>query len=184
MSEKFIITGAPGSGISTLFKALKKQGYTCFQDNISFNCKQKSDNPSNNPGGKSREECMLDAMLKRYQESNNHPSTCFFERAIPDLIAFLKHQKADVPEKYEAWLNNCPFNKNAFMLPPWPGLVVYNTEKWRTFDQDMDLYFQLYDTYSELGFRLWEVPTCEPEGRVAYIASVLLHLKQTEVSNA
>ncbi len=98
MSDKFIITGAPGSGISTLFKALKKQGYTCFQDNISFKSNEKSGNPSNNPGSKSREERMLDAMLKRYQESNNHQSTCFFERAIPDLIAFLKYQKTDVPE--------------------------------------------------------------------------------------
>ncbi len=186
MSNKFVITGGPGSGKSTLCEALKKEGYLCF-DEVSRQVikreAQKKDGilPWENMPGFA--ELVLEEMKLQCQEAATENHVCFFDRGIPDIVGYMQHHNHSIPTHYYECLQKCNYNRNVFILPPWPDIYVQDSERWHSFEESVDLYFTLCETYSKLGYVMWELPMCKPEDRVSYMLNLIENFQPSLFQN-
>ncbi|MEJ6979529.1 AAA family ATPase [Pedobacter sp. P351] len=173
--DKFIITGGPGSGKTSLIAHLEDLGYSCSKEaSRQLIVEQVAKNSDILPwlNLNAFAELVLERMKKLYHETPASAVT-FFDRGIPDIMAYLKAVNMPVDGKYYEALKNHPYNPCVFILPPWPEIYVNDQERWQTFAESAALYRAIKETYLELNFQLVEVPEMPLEGRAAYILDVM-----------
>ena len=186
-----VISGGPGSGKTTLLNALKMRGFNCsdeisrqlIQEQVSLN----SDNlPWKNLS--SFAELALERMIEEYKKSLKIEEPTFFDRAIPDIVAYLKVGKIEIQDHFNEAVKSYPYQANIFMAPPWEAIYVNDTERWQTFQEAIELYNMLTKTYQSAGYSLIELPICNVEERVDFVLKKLeqnksLHLPRQNYSN-
>ncbi|MCF2487552.1 AAA family ATPase [Dyadobacter sp. CY347] len=162
----FVITGGPGSGKSTLLEALAELGYLTvpevsrelIRDEVAAggNCLPWINLP-----------CFARRCMERMQADFHHASpaqTVFFDRGLPDIIAYLNVGKNDIdPDFLEACVAN-RYETNVFIAPPWEEIYVNDDERWQTFTEASALYEAIQKAYSSLGYQLIalpKIPVCE-----------------------
>jgi len=169
--NKFIITGGPGSGKTNVLNALKSLNYTCSDEASRQLIIQEVEKQS---------KCLpwvdlncfadkvLDKMISSYKATANEKLT-FYDRGIPDIIAYLKVAGLGIPDYYyEAWQQH-PYNKTVFILPPWPEIYINDSERWQTYHESEQLYMCIKETYTSLNCNLIEVPRLAVKERTNFI---------------
>lgn len=175
-SEKYIITGGPGSGKTSLLQALFEAGY---------NCSEEASRRLITELVAAGSDCLpwtnlscfaikaLDRMIDLYNQTADDYNMTFFDRGIPDIIAYLKAARLPVPDRFYTALRKYPYQKTVFILPPWQAIYVNDAERWQTFEESVHLYTNLRETYQSLGFVMADVPAESIEGRMKYILEVI-----------
>jgi predicted ATPase len=169
--NKFIITGGPGSGKTNILEALKSLNYTCSDEASRQLIIEEVEQRSN---------CLpwvdlscfadkvLDKMISSYKATPDHELT-FYDRGIPDIIAYLKVAGLIVPDHfYKAW-QQYPYQNIVFILPPWQEIYINDSERWQTYAEAEQLYAGIMETYESLNFNLIEVPRLTVNERVNFI---------------
>lgn len=172
-STRYIITGGPGSGKSTLIETLQGEGYTCsaevsrrmiiqevaqgssclpWADILCFSAK------------------VIEEMIVAWDSAVSY-RMMFFDRGMPDVIAYIKVAGMEVPTPLSAALNSYPYNQQVFILPPWESIFVNDTERWQSFEEASQIYEAIRETYSASGYQLIEVPKVSAADRMAFILS-------------
>ena len=93
----------------------------------------------------------------------------FFDRAIPDIIAYLNFAEVAVPEEYYTALGLYPYHKQVFILPPWEAIYVNDNERWQTFEEAVLLNEAIRKAYTACGFELIDVPKNSLSERIVFI---------------
>lgn len=93
----------------------------------------------------------------------------FFDRGIPDIIAYLKLAELTVPEEFTDALALHPYEKKVFILPPWQDIYVNDAERWQDFEEAEATGKMIKETYTAFGFEVIEVPKTTVENRVKFI---------------
>jgi len=175
MGLKYVITGGPGSGKSTLIGGLQERGYRCSEEISRRLIIEEVANGS---------DCLpwldvscfsikvLREMIAAWEYESVHSLT-FFDRSIPDIIAYLEIGDIAVDPMYYQALAKHPYHHQAFILPPWSDIYVNDSERWQTFDEAVAIHEAIRDTYSRCGFELIEVPGLPVNERVDFILSFL-----------
>ena len=173
---KFIISGGPGSGKSTLLEALKSRGFRC-SDEVSRQLIQEEVAA----GGR----CLpwldlacfarlaLDRMILDYERSSVNDELTFFDRAIPDIIAYLKLGALPVDEDYYKAVERYPYQPLVFMAPSWEAIYVNDSERWQTFTEAVAIHQLLVETYQALGFVVIELPRTTVAERVDFVLAMI-----------
>src|ERR1700754_413533 len=169
--NKFIITGGPGSGKTNLLTVLKSLNYTCSDEASRQLIIQEVEHKSN---------CLpwvdlncfadkvLEKMISLYKATADHELT-FYDRGIPDIIAYLKVAGLQVPDHYyQAWQQH-PYHKTVFILPPWQEIYINDSERWQTYHESEQLYMGIMETYKSLNCNLIEVPRLAVNERATFI---------------
>jgi len=181
-----VISGGPGSGKTTLLNALKRRGFNC-SDEISRKLiqEQVSLNSENLPWKNlsSFAELALERMVEEYKKSLAFNEVTFFDRAIPDIIAYLKVGKLQVQGSYEAALKKYPYHHEIFMAPPWEAIYINDTERWQTFQEATELYHMLAKTYQAAGYYIIELPFLNVEERVDFVLEKLVQNNSLHILN-
>lgn len=171
MTQKYIISGGPGAGKTTLINGLRDQGYSCSAEvsrrliieevNSGSDCLPWLD--INCFAAKVLQEMIIDW--------NSVPvdQLTFFDRGIPDIIAYLKFAQKVVPDVFYLNLDRYNYHQMVFMLPPWEDIYVNDEERWQTFEQSETIYCILKNTYIQAGFDLIEVPRTNLADRISFI---------------
>lgn len=170
-NKKYIITGGPGSGKSTLVGGLENAGYAC-----SAEISRKTIVAEVAKGS----ECLpwldilcfsnkvIAQMVIAWRLSATDTLT-FFDRGMPDVIAYLKIAGLPIPCVYEDHMISHPYQKQVFILPPWREIYVNDNERWQSFDEASSIYLAIRETYLSLGYELIEVPKLAEAERLAYV---------------
>ncbi|MCE7040848.1 AAA family ATPase [Dyadobacter sp. CY312] len=174
--QKIIITGGPGSGKSTLLDALAANGYHCVPE-VSRSLIQEQVAAESDCLPWKDLNCFatlaLDRMLADYKQAIGNNQTSFFDRGIPDIIAYLKVGGLEVNSRFYSIANEHRYAKDVFITPPWKEIYVNDTERWQTFDEACVLHETLVSVYSDLGYNLKFVPCLSVQDRVDYIVREL-----------
>lgn len=172
----FVITGGPGSGKSTLLDYLERQGFMrSVEAGRSIIQEQTMIGGAALPW-KDRilfAELMLSWEMRSYRQELKQGNTgpVLFDRAVPDVIGYLRLEGLDVPAHIQRAGELFRYNKRVFIAPPWPEIYRQDTER----KQDLKTACRTFDTmaavYTELGYDLVELPRCSIEDRAEYIRS-------------
>lgn len=170
----YIITGGPGSGKSTLIDALRSEGFSVFDEVSRQAIKEEV---------ASKSSCLpwidlasfAEKVLKRMESDCSKASAfagnVFFDRGIPDILAYLKVHNLEIPEYYYAAVKRANYNSTVFIAPPWREIYINDAERWQTYKESVALFHAISHIYLSLGFVLVEIPKTSLEARVKFIIS-------------
>ena len=171
--RKIVITGGPSTGKSTVINELKSRAFTCF-DEVSRDIIKEAQEEGieqlflADPLLFSRK--LIEGRLKQYHEADKiSKELVFFDRGIPDVNAYLRYIKQDIPEEFDKITKEHPYDRLAFIMPPWEDIYTTDAERYESFNQAQLIHNKLVNYYKELGYYLIFVPFGPVEKRVDYI---------------
>lgn len=168
----YLISGGPGAGKSTLLAALGQLGYACapeasrqlIQEQVALGSNLV---PWQNLAGFA--ELALTRMIAQHEQARQRGGITFFDRGIPDIIAYLEVGGVPVADAYYRAVQQYPYHPEVLMAPPWPAIYTNDAERWQTFAEAAQLYHALCATYQRLGFHLVQLPLSSVADRVEFV---------------
>ena len=168
----YVISGGPGAGKTTLLAALRRAGFA-GADEVSRRLIReqvaagRGAVPWQDLAGFA--ELALARMVAQHRRATRRGGVTFFDRGIPDILAYLAVAGLPVPPAYHAVAAAHPYHNPVFLAPPWPEIYVNDAERWQTFAEAEVLYHALRDTYQGLGYAVRELPRAAVAARVAFV---------------
>lgn len=176
-ADRFVVvTGGPGSGKSSLIERLEHHGHKhvpeagrgVIQDQVTIRGQAL---PWSNRQLFS--ELMLCWDMRSYHAAEEEQGTIFFDRGIPDVLAYLRLCGLAVPGHMRIAADKFRYNRVVFIAPPWPEIFHQDPERKQDFEEAVRTYHSLNNTYVEHGYDLIEIPRDSVEQRVEFVLSAL-----------
>jgi len=176
IKDKFIIlSGAPGSGKSTILKQLRARGFSCIDEparqiiaeqRLIRGAGVSDENP----------ELFIDLMLSRaigkYQDTESKDRAIFFDRGVPDYIAYAFLYDLEFGRGWKA-ASEYRYNPTVFFTPNWEDIYVTDEERTMSFEASAKMGDRLREIYVKNQYNVVDIPCGLPEERVAFILSSL-----------
>ncbi|TDE18342.1 AAA family ATPase [Dyadobacter psychrotolerans] len=176
-----IITGGPGSGKSTLIEALQTRGFLCKQE-VSRQLIREQVALATGCVPWQDLDCFanlaLNKMITDYNSAGIKDEIVFFDRGIPDVIAYLKAGGLQVEQRFYDAAKIFPYSKEVFITPPWKEIYVNDDERWQTFEEACILHDTLIAAYENLGYNIKFIPCTSVTKRVEYIFKTIKELRK------
>jgi predicted ATPase len=177
--KRIVITGAPGTGKTSVIKALESSDFHCFHEVIRTMtlAVKTEENPNLSLGNpiafvrdaKQFNKQLLEDRLKQYKDSvKTNQELVFYDRGMPDVLAYMDYFEQVFTKKF---LDTCKTYRYdaVFLLPPWQDIYIQDNERLETYVQATELHEHLKNTYTNLGYKVIEVPFGTVAERLSFI---------------
>jgi len=175
-THKIVITGGPGTGKSTLINNLIRQGHHCLEEvsrQVTLEAQKNGADQLFLTKPLMFSELLLKGRQKQYFESELYKNeTVFFDRGIPDILAYMDYIGDTYPEKFIEACKNSRYNK-VFILKPWRAIYTNDNERYENFDQALKIHAHLVSTYKGFDYDLVDVPFDTVENRTNFILNTV-----------
>lgn len=171
LQKKYIITGAPGTGKTTLINLLKET-IPCM-DEISR--KVIIDEQKNNRNGTPWEDIyrftnlVFNATTKELLNTN----TIICDRSLLDLEAYLTVEKRPIPNYLKTFPYLKTYHKKVFFAPTWFDIYCQDEQRLQEFDYCLKLEKSLLELYKNKGFEIIILPKTKLSERYKLVLSKL-----------
>lgn len=167
---RFIITGGPGSGKTSLIDTLKSQGYKGFPEIARDLINQGNTPPiwSEKPDSGRFFELILQQRIFLHQQIKD-AEIGFYDRGLPDSIAYLKYQKRPIPRVLTEAISIYRYNPIVFAAPPWEEIFDCDSVRRETFSAAEILYELTIEAYQRSDYQLVVLPKASLETRVSLV---------------
>ena len=171
-----VVTGGPGSGKSSLIKALQAAGYPVAEEagRAVIQGQAEIDGPAlpwSDPALFA--ELMLAHDLRSYREAALSAFPTFFDRGIPDVIGYLRLSGLAVPTHMETAARRFRYAGRAFIAPHWPEIYRRDAERRQDPAEAERTYRAMCETYPDFGYELVELPRAPVEARVRFVLETI-----------
>jgi Predicted ATPase len=183
MNGHFVISGGPGTGKSTLIAALREAGMPCF-DEVSRQIIVESNQNGFDLLPWSNLEAFAAECHRRMKAQlleKEVEGLCFYDRGIPDIIAYLRNGGKPVPQYL--YNDGKRYAKLVLVAPPWKEIFVNDSERPQSFEECQRLHNLLLEAYTELGYRVVMLPKVSVELRVNFVISEVLDYKKKQIKS-
>lgn len=171
-NTKIAIIGGPSSGKTSLINKLKNRGYTCKREVSREIIKKAKENGVDQIFLDSPiwfSEKLLTKRIKQFKEAEkNIDQYVFFDRGIPDIIAYLDYIKCNYSNIFIEESYKYRYDK-VFILPPWKEIYISDNERYETFDQAVEINKFLVKWYTKFGYEIKSIPKLSIENRIDFI---------------
>ncbi len=179
--KKIVLTGAPGTGKSTIIYELEKRNYHCMHE-ISREVTLEAQKNGTAQLFLTEPLLFSDMLLKgreqQYQRASKLKNKLiFFDRGIPDVHGYLNYISMNYPDSYLKISNKNKYDF-VFLMPPWEDIYVQDNERYESFEQALAIHNHLLNTYKSLNYNVIQVPTGTVVHRTDYILKVIKTLDQ------
>tara|TARA_B100000029_G_C17573394_1_gene957405 strand:+ start:60 stop:608 length:549 start_codon:yes stop_codon:yes gene_type:complete len=176
MTNKIVITGGPGTGKTSLIRALKNSGFTCFNEisrEITLEYRKKGIDQLFLSDPELFSEELLKGRIKQYNDSKKIQSGCvFLDRGIPDIIAYLNFKKTDVSNKFLESVEKYRYDM-ILLLEPWEDIYSSDQIRYESFDEVVSIHGFIMNTYKESGYNPIIIPKISIENRLNFVIDKL-----------
>jgi predicted ATPase len=168
----FVLTGASGSGKSSIIAALNRRGFRCVEEVGRQVVRDEVRAGSNGTPWQDSDRFMA-LVFARYVEAfvgiAERRAPVFFDRGIPESMgaALAAGLPPDADRLHAA--TTLRYNRTVFVTPPWPEIYVTDAERRHTFDEGVAHHRAELAAYLACGYVPLEVPRAPIEDRVAFI---------------
>jgi predicted ATPase len=116
---RFVITGGPGAGKTTILHALAARGYMCAAESARAIIRERlASGLSPRPPLAQFGNEILQRDIARYRETRATAHPVFFDRGIVDALGILDQQHAISLGEVEEYIRSFPYNKMVLLMPP------------------------------------------------------------------
>ena len=173
MNQKYIITGAPGTGKTAIINELKKRGFHCIDENSREVIAEQIKNGGEILPWKNQiafENKISNMRTEQYLTSAKD-GLCFFDRSALDCIAYLKLNNLEVTSQILEDIKKCNFRKIAFYTPIWEEIYENDSERKENIATAKKIEISIISTYKSQSYELVEVPKLSIKQRADFIIS-------------
>ena len=173
--SRYIITGGPGAGKTSLLLALHRLKYN-YSEEVSRQLIMEESAKSSSCLPWIDLPCFAERALERMVASYHAAAEnvlTFFDRGIPDIVAYLTVAGLPVPGIYEEALQRYPYARTVFLLPPWQEIYIQDEARWQTFEEAERIGHHIKNIYLSSGYEIVELPRCPVEERAGLIVKKL-----------
>ncbi|SMH44785.1 AAA family ATPase [Azospirillum agricola] len=168
----FVLTGGPGSGKSTLIRALEQAGHACAEEAGRGVIRDQtaiggSALPWIDPSAFA--EQMLGWDMRSHRNARGHPGAVFFDRGVPDTVGYLRLHGLPVPPHLERAVDLFRYEKRVFIAPPWPEIYERDAERRQSPEEAERTHRSMVETYGDCGYELVELPRRPVPERVTFV---------------
>ena len=166
-----ILTGAPGSGKSTILKLLRQSGCACIDEPAREIISEQrliggfgvyDRNPS------LFLELMLSRAISRFKAIDDTSQIYIFDRGVPDNLAYAALFKLKFDHGWSA-AKEFRCNSRVFFAPNWREIYTTDEERTMSFDASCEMGDSLRAIYKTLGYTVVDLPLSSAEERVDFI---------------
>lgn len=154
MNNLILMTGTPGSGKTTLLESLQEIGFPFVSEPARPILES---DPIYAQEPKKFVEKLLEKSIENYQLALEDGRRVFFDRGIPDLIAYAKWFKLETSEIEKA-CREFRYNQKVFLFRPWKEIYKNDEMRTMTFDEALLFHEYLKEGYEVAGYDLVDVP--------------------------
>ncbi len=178
-----VITGAPGTGKTSIIKGLEDKGHHCFHEiirDMTSNAKKEGEPNSfvSNPlvfvdDAFQFNKDLLKGRTQHYKDflKLNFPLS-FFDRGIPDVLAYMDFFDQSYGKEFIAACEDHRYD-TIFIVPPWREIYVSDNERLETYEEAEKIHEALMNTYTRFGYNPILVPKHPVPERVSHILETL-----------
>jgi len=175
-----VLTGGPGVGKTTLINKIQKQGYRTVPEDARRIIKEQLESNGDGLPWKNKQyyaSLMLtsstNSFLHEIKESFADPGYVFFDRGIPDTLAYIEMENLIIEESLLAEAKAHRYHKKIFILPPWQEIYKTDNERKQTWEEAEATFNQMKRIYERLGYEVVEIPKTTVEQRYQFIIEAL-----------
>jgi len=178
ISEKnnyIAITGAPGSGKTTLMREFAIRGITCIEEPARQLIAEQRAIGGNALPEKDPSlfvEHLLSQSIQNFQSSIESDNLILFDRGIPDVIAYARWYNLSLGKIQKA-CQDMRYRQQVFLLSPWEEIYSTDEERKMTFEQTIIFHEYLKDAYRSAEYQLIEVPQSSIEDRCKFMLGII-----------
>lgn len=164
MIGKFVISGGPSTGKTEVINELGKK-FKVFHEAARGILKNKRYNQ------KTQYE-IFKKQLKQAREAENSEEIVFFDRGIPDALAYFEYNNFKIPKDV---LENSKLKKTKYKKIFFLDFVPYKNDEIRreSKEEAQKIHKLIYDTYADFGYEIIRVPFMSVEKRAKFIEDFL-----------
>lgn len=170
MNYRFVVTGGPGGGKTTLLTSLSERGYSFAPESARKIIKERlATGLSPRPEPVSFAHEVLRADIEKYRNigANNRPM--FFDRSVLDALYMLDAENAVTHDEVARYIHDFPYNGVVFLLPPWKEIYGTDSERDQTFEEAVGVFEGMRRWYMQWGYETLEVPRSNIDERISFI---------------
>ena len=173
---RFVITGGPGAGKTTVLRALAERGYMYAAESARVIIRERlaSGLRPRPPLAQFGHE-ILQRDIARYRETRVTDHPVFFDRGIVDALGILDQQQAMSPGEVEEYVRSFPYNKMVLLMPPWEAIYRTDPERDQTFAESVQVCEGLRTWYTRWGYETIDVPCMAIDQRVNFILQIIAY---------
>ncbi|MGW9686050.1 AAA family ATPase [Flagellimonas sp. 2504JD1-5] len=182
-STKVVITGAPGTGKTSIVNGLENRGIHCFHEIIRDMTSQakKDGNPENmvsNPlvfvdDALQFNKDLLYGRADHFKKSlKSDTALHIFDRGIPDVLAYMDFFDQTYDLEFTSVCEAHRYDA-IFIAPPWKEIYTSDNERLETFDEAQKIHDALMHTYTEFGYDPIIIPKKPVQDRVSFVLETL-----------
>jgi predicted ATPase len=171
LTRRFVVTGAMGAGKSALLGELARAGFVTVPEPARAVIAEQGVVGGEKIYDRHRKlfyELMLERAIADFATADG---TTFFDRGVPDLVAYAGIFGLDAAEAQRA--AEMHRYDMVFVLPAWPEIYTTDDDRRMTFEQAAAFGDRVREVYTGLGYALVDVPEADVPSRSSFVVEVL-----------
>lgn len=170
-SKHIIITGAPGTGKSTLLKGLGEKGYEVYPEVAREVIIESQNHGTDVVPWKNLMAFTEEVLSRRVQDFKraDPAKTCFFDRGLPDSIAYIYWAGKEVLPHWSDWCEQIRGFSEVIICPPWNEIYATDSQRIESFEESIEIHEMMVKAYQRFNYSLTSLPLTSVEERITFI---------------
>lgn len=172
MIKRIAISGAPGTGKTSIIEELLKQNYVCHAEvSREIIAKQFKTGGNITPWGDldSFSKLVIAKRLKQFEAAKNEIE--FYDRTIIDSFAYLLKDKLPLTKELDRIAKENRYYSLVFLTPPWEEIYTQDSERIEDFITATSIHEFMVKAYKMYNYRVIIIPKTTVSERIKFILS-------------
>ena len=172
MTKRIVISGAPGTGKTSIIKELTNRGYKCHSEiSREIIASQLETGGTTTPWQDLNKfsELVIEERLMQFKSAVDDVE--FYDRGIIDSFAYLLKDKTPITNKWENIANNNKYFSTVFITPPWEDIYIKDDERKEDFETATEIHNFMIEAYKLYSYKICIIPKMSVDERIDFIIS-------------